>query len=137
MIYMAAGIIEPPKFNESMTYCQYQRLVDKHKLKVNEQKYNLILNIINDWLDLKDSKFTQLTSFKNMDEENLLQHNGNDILIKYQEKIKIILELDIKLNSKNKKYILFVLMKALNKIDYRLTSKHDDEDNILYTIYKK
>ena len=132
-----AAIIEPPKYDESMSFSKYARLVEKYKIKVNEQKYNLILDMINDWLELKDKdRLTELTGFKQMDESDLLEHDGHAILIKYQEKIKVILEIDMKLNSKNKKYIFFVLIKALNKIDYRLTSRQSD-DGILYTIYKK
>lgn len=132
-----AAIIEPPKYDETMSYCKYVRLVEKYKIKVNEQKYNLILDMINDWLELKDkNRLTELTGFKNMDENELLEHNGHAILIKYQEKIKVILEIDMKLNSKNKKYIFFVLIKALNKIEYKLTSRQTD-DGFIYSIYKK
>lgn len=131
--------LQVPVYNESIPYCKYLRMLEKYKIQKSEEKYNLILTILNDWLKLdKDTRLTELTQFKDMDKSDLLLNNsGYTILVKYQEKIKNIFELDLNLNIKKKEYIFFVLKKLLANIDYTLSSKEGELDTLLYTIYKK
>lgn len=130
--------LEVPVYNESMSYCKYLRMVEKYNIKINMEKYDLILTIINEWLKLKDNtKLQELTEFKNMDKSDLLSNNSYDILIKYQEKIKNIFGIDLKLDVKKKEYIFFVLRKLLSNINYVLSSTEGELDSTLFTIYKK
>lgn len=128
--------LESPVYDESISYCKYIRMVEKYNIQVNEEKYNLILAIINDWLKLQ-TKFTELTEFKSLDKDDLLANNSYAILVKYQERIKNIFEFDINLNKKKKEYIFFVLKKLLANINYTLSSKEGELDTVMYTIYKK
>ena len=130
--------LEVPIYNESMSYCKYLRMVEKYNIKINMEKYDLILTIINDWLKLeKNTKLQELTEFKNMDKSDLLANNSYNILVKYQEKIKNIFGIDLNLDVRKKEYIFFVLRKLLSNINYVLTSMEGELDSTLFTIYKK
>jgi hypothetical protein len=112
---------------ESLT--KYLRRVELFKLQLQENKYKLLLEFINKWLN---TKYKSLTEFANISEEALLsdtKHN-RDILRQYSE--KIIKELNIKPNNVDEetdseeikdKHIIYFLSHALSAIDYKLSNK--------------
>ena len=121
--------MEVPLYDGKESINKYMRRVEKYRDYMMKDKYNLILEFINEWLDVE---FNSLTQFKSINENKLLKdkkHN-RDLIRKY-------CQLDEETDSEeiNDKYIIYLLMKMLNYIDYGLTKK-ELKTNILYTIIK-
>lgn len=131
-----------PTLNNTKSLTKYIREVNAHLLTLNQDKYNLLLDFINEWLKLDGRfKFSSLLEFKNMAESYLLAdpiHNRK-ILRKYNQ--SIIDKLHINLTDKSdsnlrSKYILFFLTRSLVRIDYSLTRRFYGNE-YHYTIRRK
>ena len=132
--------MEVPLYDGKESINKYMRRVEKYRDYMMKDKYNLILEFINEWLDVE---FNSLTQFKSINENKLLKdkkHN-RDLIRKYcqlfVDKFNTQLSVDEETDSEeiNDKYIIYLLMKMLNYIDYGLTKK-ELKTNILYTIIK-
>lgn len=134
-----------PKYDGKESITKYMRRVETFKLKLVEDKYNLLLDFINEFLGLIDNnRLKSLTDFKNMSETRLLKdpRNNRKVLRKYSD--DIINRLQVKFNVEDDtdsdeikdKYILYFLSKSLVSINYSLTyRKYKDE--VYYTIKPK
>lgn len=133
--------IDIPKYDGKESINQYIRKVEKYKIQVLKEKYDEVLNFINEWTN---SNYYALSEFKNIQETILLKddkHNRN-IVRKYsdifKDKFDIDLSFDMNTDSDeiNDKYIIYLLMKIVGLIDYVLTKKEFNKKT-LYTIKKK
>jgi len=124
--------MNPPKYNiKTQTLNEYLREVDAYKLYLIKDKYNIILNFLN---ELMDKKINSLTDFKNVDEEILLKNKqrNNDALIKYTNSFKD--KFNVKINDYDN--IINILSRLLPKIQYTLL-KISTDNKIIYTIKYK
>lgn len=127
------SFIQVPKYDGKESLTKYLRRVDAFKLKLQEDKYRLLLNFINDWLKLsKEFKLKSLGDFINMEESILLKdpsHN-RDILRKYSDTIikklnvKFDVDEDTLSDDIDDKYIITFLSKALTSIDFTMNKKN-------------
>jgi len=142
------GDIEIPVYDGRESILNYTRRLKQFRSKLNEKKYELLINFINDWLNYKKGTgLNYLAEFKNFSEKKLLsdkKHNDK-ILKKYCPKIKkafdIKLSFEINDEKYDEKYIFYVLTRALSVINFRLVHKiiYDKKTgkDTLYTIKKK
>lgn len=132
--------IEAPIYDGNETINQYIKRVERFKNKIVEEKYNVILEFVNSWLD---KKYTSLSDFKNIYEEILLKNSkhNREIVRKYcdifQNKFEVDLSIGLETDSDeiNDRYIIYLLMKMLGIIGYSLT-KRNYGNKIAYTIKK-
>lgn len=133
--------IEPPIYDGKESINKYIKKVEKYKNMILEERYNVILEFMNSWIE---SEFTSLTDFKNLDEEKLLKNPklNRTIVRKYsdifQNKYEIDLSVGIDTDSDEikDKYIIYLTMKMLGTIDYYF-AKRELGHKLLYTIRKK
>ena len=134
-----------PKYDGTESITKYMRRVEEFKIKLVEDRYKLLLDFVNDWLQLMDnSRLKSLTHLKNMSETDLLKNptNNRKVLRKYSN--EIIKKLDIKFNVEDDtdsdeikdKYIIYFLSRALASINYTLGFKKS-KDDIYYTVRTK
>lgn len=115
-------------YNQAESISKYIRKAIKFNMRLNQEKYNIILNFINDILNLYDpsEKYKSLLEIKLIN----FPDNNTDIINQYSNlfKIKFGLKLD------PKKYNLIAILKnILKNIDYYLTEKIIKNKNY-YTI---
>lgn len=140
-VYIHKISMEPPTYDGKESVNKYLRRVEKYKIFVLEEKYNLILEFVNSWLK---TNYTCLTDLKNYSETDMLKDPkfNRTIVRKYceifQEKFDINLSVGIETDSDdiNDTYIIYVLIKMLGLIGYYLFKKHLN-NKILYSIRKK
>lgn len=133
--------IDIPKYDGRESINQYIRKVEKYKIEVLKEKYDEVLNFINEWTN---GKYCALSEFKNIQETILLKDDKHNrkMVRKYsdifKDKFDIDLSFDIDTDSDeiNDKYIIYLLMKIVGLIDYTLTKKEFNKKT-LYTIKKK
>ena len=127
-----------PRGNETIN--QYIRRVERYKSIILKEKYDIILNFINDWINNdKNIVYESLVKFTNIRESILLKndkHNRN-ILKKYSEQINNIFKLDPNedIDDTQDKYMIIFLTKLLNYIDYVLIKK-EFKGKFIYSIRK-
>lgn len=132
--------MEVPVYDGKESINKYMRRVEKYIDDMMKDKYNLILQFINEWLGVE---FNSLTQFKSINEKKLLKNkkHNRDLIRKYcqlfVDKFNTHLSVDEETDSEeiNDKYIIYLLKKMLNFIDYGL-SKKELSINILYSIIK-
>lgn len=133
--------MEPPTYNGKESVNQYMIRVEKYKQYIQKGKIDLILQFINEWTK---NNFNALTNFRNIQENVLLQNlkYNRELVRKYcdlfKNKFNIDLTIDLETDSEeiDDMYILMMLNKMLNIIDYVLV-KRELGTKILYTILKK
>lgn len=134
--------MNPPIYNPKKSINTYINKVEKYMMTIQQNKYNVILNFVNEWLNIN---LQSLTEFKNIREQTLLKNldHNNNIIKKY---IPIFnstfeIELNIKENDDNEiidnKYIINLLKYVLKllKLNYNLI-KINKNNIIVYTIKK-
>jgi hypothetical protein len=135
------NILHPPVYDGKGSLTKYIREFEKFKAFVIKEKYNVILQFINEWLG---TDYKTINNFSNRLEDDLLKNEKENRCLcrKYAEifnkKFGIDLEVDSNTDSdeiKNK-YIVFLLSKMVNSIDYHL-SKKIYGNKTLYSIRKK
>jgi len=132
--------MEVPVYNGKESINKYMQRVEKYKSYFIKDKYDIILKFINEWLN---TTHDSLAKFKNINETTLLKNNkhNRDIVRKYcdvfQKKFNVDLSIDEETSSEeiNDKYIIYLLMKMLNLIEYSLTKKEFNKKTY-YTIKK-
>lgn len=121
---------------------RYLRKVEKYRVKLQEEKYNLLLDFINEWLNYPQKlRLKSFTEFKNLKESYLLKDlkYNRKILRKYSDdiikKLSVTFNVDDQTDSDEIKdrYILYFLQRALSSLDYSLSVKDIDGENY-YTI---
>lgn len=132
--------MEVPEFNPrgKETINQYIRRVEKYKAQILKEKYDIILNFVNEWLK---AEYESLSEFTNMKEPILLKNkkHNRSVMKKYcqifNDKFCIDMSITAETNSDEIKdmYIIDVLVKMLNIIDYSLIKK-EFNNNIIYSI---
>jgi hypothetical protein len=136
--------MEVPQYNAKESLTKYIEKVEKYKTMIYKDKYNIILNFINEWLKLFDEKkFKSITDFKNLYEVDLLYDNRNNkkVIKKYvdifekQFMINLNITDDTDSDEIKEKYIIYILSKVVNNIDYILIKK-EYNGKIYYTIKK-
>ena len=133
-----------PQYNGG-SVTKYFKSVEEYELNLKKDKYNIILNFINEWLNYPPKfQLKSLTGFKNIKESILLKdlkHN-RDILRKYSKniikKLKITFNIDDDTDSDEIKdrYILYFTQRCLASIKFSLIVRKVDDINY-YTIKNK
>jgi len=134
------NVIEVPQFNPKgkETINQYLRRVEKYKTLILKEKYDVILNFVNEWLK---AEYNSLSEFTNMKEYILLKNKKHNrtIMKKYCQIFKDKFNIDLQINQETDSDeikdtdILNILINMLNIIDYALVKK-DFNNNIIYSI---
>ena len=129
-----------PEYNPrgKETINQYIRRVEEYKNIILKEKYDIILNFVNDWLNIdKDIIYESLTKFTNIKESILLKndkHNRN-VMQKYSLIFKEKFQIQDNIDETQDKYIISFLIKLLNYIDYNLV-KREFKGQFVYSIRK-
>lgn len=125
------------QYDDSETITQYIRRVNEYKIKLNQDKYDLVLKFINDILQLGNDdqyKLKSLRDFRRVKELELLKnHTHNKKMVnKYQKKFKKKLAVQVRtfdLDDSDKEedndsgYIINVMRRVLAAIQFRLISR--------------
>jgi len=121
--------IEIPVFDSREPINQYIRKVERYKNQIIKEKYDLILEFFNMWLN---TKYTSLSDFENIYESDLLKDtiNNKQIVMSYGEKFGINVKDKI-----NDKYIIYFATKILKTIEYVFSKVKGKE--YIYTIKKR
>jgi hypothetical protein len=133
--------MEVPIYDGKESINKYIKKVQKFNSKILEDKYEVILEFVNEWLECK---YTSLSDFRNIYEKTMLKNlkHNRDIVRKYsdifQDKFNVDLSVGLETDSDeiNDRYIIYLLIKMLNIIQYTLVKKEIGK-NITYTIRKK
>ena len=133
-----------PQYNGG-SVTKYFKSVEQYELNLFKDKYNIILDFINEWLNYPEKfKLKSLIGFKNIKEGILLKdlkHN-RDILRKFSsniiKKLEITFNIDDDTDSDEIKdrYILYFIQRCLASIKFSLTVRKVDDINY-YTIKNK
>jgi hypothetical protein len=126
----------------SMT--KFLREMEKFTNQLNQDRYNIVINFVNDWLRLKDdNRILALSQFNAIPETRLLKtpkHNRK-VIRKYTNIFKQQLNVDLSVTDETDsdeikdKYIIYVTRRILSSIDYKLYSFKNK--NIIYYSIKK
>lgn len=131
--------LKAPVYDGTISFAKYVRKVEKFRNTLNQEKYNTILEFINDLLQLdKESKMTSLLEFKKIEESEILKSKNKSLLLltTYQQQFEDMFHLKMNIDPEKEKYIIYVLTKVLSKIDYSLTHKIK-KSGTYYTITQK
>lgn len=130
MNYHEAPIYDP-KGKETIN--QYVRRVEKYKIIILKEKYDMVLNFVNDLLNLdQDTQYESLTKFTNVKESILLKnekHNRN-VMDKCCELFKNKFQIDLVGDN-----IITFITGLLSLIDYTLV-KREFKNEFIYSIRK-
>lgn len=118
-----------PVYDGQMSYAKYVRKVEKFKIALSNEKYNLVLEFINTVFQLE---LKSVLEFKSVDEDDILKAT-NESLLKFKNSFKDVLSVKINSKPKKEKYVIYVLTKALAKIGYTLTCNSSSE----YTVKRR
>lgn len=132
--------LQIPIYDGKESITKYIQKVEKFKTLIFQEKYNIILQFVNEWLN---SDYKSLTYFKNKCEDELLKNEkiNRNICRKYSEIFKkrfeldLIVDLDTDSDEIKDKYIIYLLTKMLQSIEYILYKK-DIKNKIYYSIKK-
>lgn len=124
--------IKAPIYDGTVSLSDYVRKIEQFKRDVNREKYNLILQFINDWFGHdKHNKLDTLIDFKNISEDTLFNkrkpNHNRKIIKKYYNKIIVICALDkekITNDSEQISDIMSILKDSLKSIDYKLCFRY-------------
>lgn len=133
--------LEVPIYDKREPLTKYMKRVERYTMKLQEDKYNLILEFTNAWIN---TIYTSLSEFKNIPETILLKDDKHNraIVRKYSDLFKEKFEVDLSVGMEtdsdeiNDKYIIYLLIKMLNLLDYTLI-KREIGKKTLYSIRKK
>lgn len=127
---------------ESVT--QYLKRAEEFKMKIIKDKYDDVINFLNDFLNLKgDSRYRSLTDFKNISEKKFFKDKKHtiEIITKYENVLKKQFRLDTAIDVKmdkldqeeiNKK-IMYIFTKILSSLNFKFRRREFNK-NILLTI---
>jgi hypothetical protein len=129
-----------PIYDGKESITKYFQRVEKFKILVFKDKYSVILKFVNEWLQ---SDFSSLYSFKNQLEDDLLKNekHNRDVCRLYSNIFKnkfgtdLTVDLDTDSDEIKDKYIIYLLMKMLQSIEYTLF-KREISNKTYYTIIK-
>jgi hypothetical protein len=132
-----------PQYDGKESMTKYLQKIELFTLKLNEEKYKLLLEFLNEWLQLTN-KMKSLSEFKNISEDVLLKNKkrNRNLLRKYSSIIidKLNVKFDINEDTDSDdikdKYIIYFLSKSLESINYYLTSWQKN-NVVFYTIKSK
>jgi len=133
--------LEVPIYNKKETINQYMKRVEIYTMKLQEDKYDVILEFVNLWTN---TIYTSLSEFKNIPETILLKNakHNRDLVRKYsdifQNRFGVDLRVGIETDSDeiNDRYIIYLLIRMLNIINYTLI-KRELGKKTLYSIRKR
>lgn len=123
--------MEVPKFKRGESITTYMRRVEEYQVLVIQEKYDLLLDFVNEWLNLKDDdKITALTQFMKISEKSLLSDakRNRDTLRKFSDKIIEKLNPDFSVDDEtasdeiDDKYIIHFFRRSCVAINYKLVS---------------
>lgn len=136
------------------TVSEYLKKLEEYQLKEATEKYELVLEFVNDLLDLKDKeKLKSLRDFKKLLEEDICKNKTHNfkIIKNYIKSFKSKLDLTIKLkkkknsdsdddevsqeveNDRDSIFVITVLQRVTRTIGFKLISKKIGS-NIYYSI---
>lgn len=132
--------MEVPVYNAGESINKYIQRVEKYKAYIIRDKYNVILEFVNEWLN---TTYSSLAQFKNINETALLKNDKHNraVVRKYsdifEKKFNTELSVDDETCSEeiNDRYIIYLLMKMLHLIEYSLNKKEFNKKTY-YTIRK-
>ena len=142
-------IINPPIYDGKETINQYLDRIKEYEISLKRNKYNIILNFINQWVSPYKLKFKSLLEFKNIEMNSVLldtKHNKKILkrnCLKICEKLYINSNIDEEIDTDDipENEIIIFLRKILETIEYSLIKRKID-NKYYYTIlstlqYKK
>lgn len=136
-----------PKWDPTcMTISQYLKHVEKYELYLKKDKYNIILDFVNKWLNYEseNAKLKSLTEFKNIRQNILLEdpEHNRKILKDNNKNLKKVFNCNFAIDDETDddditdKYIIYVVTKMLASIKFTLTHKKVGK-KIFYSIKMK
>lgn len=129
--------VNVPKYSKNQSFTQYVTKVEKFKLQFLKDKYQLLLDFLNDWLKYdEECKLKSLTEFKNIQKSDLLNDNNHNQKIIRDYNVKIEQFFNIKYKADNKQDIIYLVTRMLTSINYKFIFK-DLDDDVLVTIIQK
>lgn len=114
--------IEFPYFDmKNETINQYMERFRQFELQLLEEKYNLILDFVKEWLSIYDIEIKCLTDFKKISSDKINNKKANNkILKKYKSNICKTFNIDEDDGDIEEENIINFLKRALSKINYSL-----------------
>ena len=119
-----------PVITKNTSVNDYMRQMEKYRLDQIKEKYNFILELLNDILKLKDErKYTTLTLIKNVPQKLFTDiFDNNEIFDKKKEQIKNIFGIEMNKEELNDAEINKTLRTMLSSIGYKIhPSKYNDK----------
>lgn len=130
-----------PIYDGKESITKFMQKIEMFKTIIFQDKYNNILKFINEWLN---TDYKSLILFKNKLENDLLKNEKQNRnlcriysdLFEKKFGVDLTVSLDTDSDEINNKYIIYLLMKMLNTIEYTLYKK-EIKNKIYYSIIKK
>jgi hypothetical protein len=134
--------VNVPIYDGKESLTKFLRKVEAYNIYMKQEKYQKILNFLNEWMKPYNLNMSSLTEFKNISAERILSDNKHNkrILKKYSK--KLIDELNLVIDCPNdetdtdeigeNEIIVFVRC-ILKSIDYSINSKLNGNE-LFYTI---
>lgn len=129
---------KPPTYNPNKSISNFINKSEKYLLELQKEKYKLILQFINEWLN---KSLKSLSEFKYINEKVLLKNPTYNLkilkkyipLINDTFEIKLNVDENFDVNTIHNKYIINLLNHMLKFIKYDLI-KHKKDNKKYYTI---
>jgi molecular chaperone GrpE (heat shock protein) len=111
-----------PLYTPDISLAEYQRRLEDYRISIDQNKYDVILNFINDLLDLEDNvKYKNLRNIRlNISNLENKKEHITDTVLKYQEELENTFNITVNPDKKNIKYALYILSKILKVLDYKM-----------------
>ncbi len=132
---MSEKILE---YKKTETITQYLRRANEFRAQLESEKYDVILNFLNEFLGLSDKfKLKSITDFKKIKHNDLIKDPSKNkkLVKKYLDDFKDKLNLEWtekQINKMKDEYFIHIIRSILNKINYKLKKRTYDSGVYYY-----